>query len=144
MSWHVLSPKVSVRIIWSVAAAVLAIQTAACVAIEVSSTKRQQDSDAAKEMRRLLKAEKDYRLQAGRYSEILADLDGSFTRLKRDEQCSAGYCYGIKLSPTGYEIHARPQAPGKSGYRSFYGDETGVLRYSVTQNVANGQDRPLY
>ena len=38
---------------------------------------------------------------------------------------------------------ARPVAPGKTGYRSFFADETGVIRATSEDRAANVSDPPI-
>lgn len=43
----------------------------------------------------------------------------------------------------GYEVHARPEEYGRTGQRSFYSDETGVIRYTTEDRRATAEDPPL-
>ena len=38
---------------------------------------------------------------------------------------------------------ARPVAPGRTGYRSFFADETGVIRATSEDRAANVSDPPI-
>lgn len=62
------------------------------------------------------------------------------------------YIYEITLIPAspkesgplvGYALIARPHPYGSSGRRSFYSDESGVIRYTAADRAATGRDRVL-
>ena len=48
----------------------------------------------------------------------------------------SGYVFNVAASPTGYAITAVPETFGNSGSRTFYSDQTGVIRNNFTQEPA--------
>lgn len=73
-----------------------------------------QETAAIQAMRTLLTAEVQYFSQNKRYASSLRELSGCNFRL--DE------------TPSGYAIHAEPVKFGVNGKRTFYSDETMILR----------------
>jgi type IV pilus assembly protein PilA len=49
---------------------------------------------------------------------------------------SNGYNYTLSGTPTGYSVIAVPKVYNNTGRRSFYSDQTGVIRESTTQEPA--------
>ena len=49
---------------------------------------------------------------------------------------SGGYNYVVAQTPLGYSIVATPKAYNNTGRRSFYSDQTGVVRENSTQEPA--------
>ncbi|MBV8705730.1 MAG: DUF2950 family protein [Acidobacteriaceae bacterium] len=49
---------------------------------------------------------------------------------------TGGYNYTVTQTPSGYAVQAVPKAFGNTGRRSFYSDQTGVIRESNTQEPA--------
>ncbi len=54
-----------------------------------------------------------------------------------------GYTFYISGSNSSFSIHARPLAFGSSGTRSFFSDQTGVIRYTTDNNPATATSPPL-
>jgi len=48
-----------------------------------------------------------------------------------------GYIFKVTLLPNGYAVTATPEIYGSTGNRSFYSDQTLVIRQSVTQAPAS-------
>ena len=94
-------------------------------------------------MRRLITSESNYHVHTGRYSQSLSELDRDLAQRKAPNGCLRGYCYRLRVTVGGYEIEAWPERP-ESGYRSFYANESGVLRYSVGSQMATVKDAPLH
>src|SRR5262249_11317440 len=49
---------------------------------------------------------------------------------------NTGYAFALAASPTGYTITAHPVVYGSSGRRTFYSDETTVIRHNWSQEPA--------
>jgi type IV pilus assembly protein PilA len=49
---------------------------------------------------------------------------------------SSGYVFTLSTSPTGYTISAVPKVFGSTGRRTFYADQTGVIRENWGQDPA--------
>ena len=98
-----------------------------------------QESAAVKQIGTIHTAETQYYSQFGRYAVLLAELGpptsgqagptgadlipGDFALGKK-----SGYIFQIQASPTGYIVNANPEAYGSSGRRTFYSDQTTVIR----------------
>lgn len=55
-----------------------------------------------------------------------------------------GYSFAIGSAATdSFTATARPQAFGNTGERSFYVDESGVIRYTPADRAANSTDSPI-
>jgi type IV pilus assembly protein PilA len=49
---------------------------------------------------------------------------------------ASGYVFTVTATPTGYAINANPEQFGSSGSRTFYSDQTLVIRNNYTQEPA--------
>ncbi|MCK5352984.1 hypothetical protein KAJ77_10390, partial [bacterium] len=49
---------------------------------------------------------------------------------------SGGYVFSISGSNTEFKVQARPLVFGSTGTRSFYSDQTGIIRYTETDGMA--------
>ena len=117
-----------------------------CIAVQYPSRKRQQDYDAGKKIRQLVLLQKRYHETNGSYAQTIPTLQLSMqsrSELNRPDGCLAGYCYSIKLTAGGFELYAKPERAGESGYRSFYVDQSGVLRFTTQSRYANSTDPSL-
>lgn len=56
---------------------------------------------------------------------------------------SGGYNYTITASPSGYAVSAVPKAFGSTGRRTFYTDQTGIIRQNWTQDPATDKSDEL-
>ena len=56
---------------------------------------------------------------------------------------SSGYNYTITQTPTGYAIVAVPKAFNSTGRRTFYSDQTGIIRENWGQDPATSQSAEL-
>ncbi len=54
-----------------------------------------------------------------------------------------GYTFSVSGSSSTFSIHARPLVFGSSGTRSFYSDQTGVIRYTTDDTPATSTSPPL-
>lgn len=66
-----------------------------------------------------------YKSQFQRYATTLAAGD------------KAGYVFTMAATPGGYTIHANPKVYGRSGYRTFYADQDGLIRQNWSAEPAN-------
>lgn len=55
-----------------------------------------------------------------------------------------GYTFSISGTRSGFSVHARPLVFGSTGYRSFYSDQTGVIRYTEADEMATSSNPPVY
>jgi len=54
-----------------------------------------------------------------------------------------GYQFTVQVSPTGYTINANPITPGTTGRRTFYSDQTGIIRENWGQEPANANSQEI-
>src|ERR1700681_2710159 len=103
---------------------------------------------AIRQVTTIHQAETQYYSQFGKYAESLAALgppaSGAATPAASDlipkvlaDGKNSGYVFAVQPSPTGYSITAIPDAFGSSGRRTFYSDQTLVIRNNWTQEPAN-------
>jgi type IV pilus assembly protein PilA len=92
-------------------------------------------------------AETQYYSQFGRYASTLAELgppaSGAATPAAADlipkvlaDGKNSGYTFAVTASATGYSITAVPDTFGNSGRRTFFSDQTLVIRNNWTQEPA--------
>ena len=54
-----------------------------------------------------------------------------------------GYTFSVSASSSTFTVHARPLVFGSTGTRSFYSDQTGVIRYTTDNTPATSTSPPL-
>jgi type IV pilus assembly protein PilA len=93
-------------------------------------------------------AETQYYSQFGRYAQSLVELgppaSGAPGPASSDiipknlaDGKNSGYLFTVAGSPTGYSVTAAPEVFNSTGSRSFFSDQTLVIRQSYTAEVAN-------
>jgi type IV pilus assembly protein PilA len=92
-------------------------------------------------------AETQYYSQFGQYAQTLSQLgpppSGAAGPAAADiipkvlaDGKASGYLFTVAGSPTGYAVTAVPESFGSSGSRTFYSDQTLVIRNNLTQEPA--------
>lgn len=56
---------------------------------------------------------------------------------------SGGYALSISGSSSEFSVQARPLVFGSTGIRSFYSDQTGIIRYTEADEMATSSSLPL-
>ncbi|TDI11009.1 MAG: type II secretion system protein [Acidobacteria bacterium] len=56
---------------------------------------------------------------------------------------SGGYVFSISGSHSEFKVQARPLVFGSTGTRSFYSDQTGIIRYTETDGMATSSSLAL-
>jgi len=56
---------------------------------------------------------------------------------------TGGYNYTVAQAPSGYSVSAVPKTFGSTGRRTFYSDESGVIRENHTQDPATPNSPPI-
>jgi type IV pilus assembly protein PilA len=56
---------------------------------------------------------------------------------------ASGYKFTVTATPSGYSVVAVPKVFNSTGRRSFYTDQTGIIRESSTQEAANANSPEL-
>jgi hypothetical protein len=91
---------------------------------------------AALEMRTINNAETAFRAEHGRF--------GALDELPtRHESKYAGYRFTLQLRPHGYVIQAQPVRYGAAGVRSYYSDDSRVIRQAWRNGPATASDSPI-
>jgi type IV pilus assembly protein PilA len=102
---------------------------------------------AIRQITTIHQAETQYYSQFGRYATSLAELgppaSGAATPAAADlipkvlaDGKNSGYLFTVTASPTGYSVTAVPEAFGNSGRRTFFSDQTLVVRNNWSQEPA--------
>ncbi len=56
---------------------------------------------------------------------------------------TGGYNYAVAQTPTGYSLTAVPKTFGGTGKRTFYSDESGIIRQNFGQDPATPNSPPI-
>jgi plasmid stabilization system protein ParE len=91
---------------------------------------------AALEIRTINSAETAFRAEHGRFG-TLDELPA------RHGSKYAGYRLTLQLRPNGYVIQAQPERYGAAGVRSYYSDESRVIRQAWRKGPATASDSPI-
>jgi type IV pilus assembly protein PilA len=105
---------------------------------------------AIRQVTTIHQAETQYYSQFGKYAASLAELgppaSGAATPAAADlipkvlaEGKNSGYVFTVQANATGYSISAVPEAFNSSGRRTFYSDQTLVIRNNWSQDPATPQ-----
>lgn len=121
---------------------VLLLCQLACIAVQYSSPKRAQDADAAKRTLEVTVLQASFASSRGFYARSFADLEAHFSRSSGSRAELDGYQYEMNITPSGYDLKSWP-IDRNSGYRSFFADETGVVRFAMFPKMAGPSDQPL-
>jgi prepilin-type N-terminal cleavage/methylation domain-containing protein len=103
---------------------------------------------AIRQITTIHQAETQYYSQFGRYATNLGELgppaSGAAGPAAADlipkvlaEGKNSGYIFTVTATPTGYAVNANPETFGSSGRRTFYSDQTLVVRNNWTQEPAS-------
>lgn len=119
--------------------AVIAILAAIAIPNLLSSRKAANESSAISSVRTLVSAQETYRSRYGTYSTTIAKLGSPASGNPTADNAGlidpvlaggakSGYTLATAGTGTGYTITAVPTTVGTTGDRSFFADQTGVLR----------------
>jgi len=109
-----------------------------------------QEMAAVTEIQTVVKAELQYYSQFGQFATSLAQL-GPPTNGGQGPQAAdlipgslasgstGGYNFVLTQTPAGYSVTAVPKAFGSTGRRTFYSDQSGVIRQNWSQESATAQ-----
>jgi prepilin-type N-terminal cleavage/methylation domain-containing protein len=106
------------------------------------------ETAAVNEIGTLHKAELQYYSQFNRYATSLAELGPPASGAEGPAAANlipqslasgkkSGYLFTLTGTPTGYAINANPEKFGSSGRKTFYADQTLVIRSNNTAEPAN-------
>jgi type IV pilus assembly protein PilA len=115
-----------------------------------------QEMAAIEEMGTINKAEIQYYSQFNQYATSLAQLGPPATAGAAEGPAAAGlipgslasgaaggYNFTVTQSPQGYSISAVPKSFGSTGRRTFYSDQTGIIRQNWTAEPATDKSDEL-
>ncbi len=105
------------------------------------------EASAITTVRSVLNAETLYVTTAGggRYASMGVLASGMLVDSVVGSSTKDGYVFSISLGPadTSFAIDARPTGYDSSGIRSFFADETAVIRYTTANSAATASSTPL-
>jgi type IV pilus assembly protein PilA len=122
----------------------------AAIAVPKLNNQRMQAQEMAaiRQIHAIHTAQIQYYSQFGRYAANLTELgppaSGAAGPQAADllprtltEGKNTGYMFTVQPIPTGYAVNANPEMFGSSGRRTFYSDQTQVIRQNWSQEPAN-------
>ena len=105
------------------------------------------EAPAITTVRSVLNAETLYvtTVGSGRYATMGGLVSGMLVDSVVGSSTKDGYVFSISLSAadTSFVIDARPTGYSNTGIRSFFADETAVIRYTTADSAATASDTPL-
>lgn len=114
-----------------------------------------QEASAIAEIRTINQAEAEYQAQFNKYATALSQLgppapgsqEGPEAAGLIPSRVAAGsdgrYNFAIKQTTDGYAVTAVPKAYGVTGRRSFYSDQTAIIRQNWSQEPATAQSSEI-
>ncbi len=105
-------------------------------------------------VRTLHVAQTQYFAQFHQYAETLTELGPPATGTASErgadlipaalaEGKKGGYLYTLQKTPAGYQINANPEIYGTSGSRTFFSEQTQVIRENYGQEPATAQNKAI-
>jgi len=123
-------------------AVIIAIALPGLIPSEIAAN----ETIAVRNLRAISSSQQSYRAKYGSYGAMAqladeGDLDGEIARATSPERANRGYCFRPTVGEDGWSWScvAMPAEPGVTGARSFYTDETGIIRYRSCEST---QDPP--
>jgi len=105
------------------------------------------EASAITTVRSVLNAETLYvtTLGSGRYASMGSLVSGMLVDTVVGSSTKDGYVFAISLgaADASFVIDARPTGYSNSGIRSFFSDETAVIRYTTADSAATSSSSPL-
>ena len=105
------------------------------------------EASAITTVRSVLNAETLYvtTVGSGRYATMGALVSGMLVDTVVGSSTKDGYVFSISLgaADTSFAVDARPTGYDTSGIRSFFADETAVIRYTTANSAATASSTPL-
>ena len=126
--------------------ALIGILAALAVPNLVQSKKAANEASAIASVRNLVTAEITYAstLGGGNFGSLAELSAENFADEVLGSGQKDGYDFSVAANESvGFSVIATPTVPGTTGERSFYGDETGVIRYAVDGTVPDSTSPPL-
>ncbi len=126
--------------------ALIGILAALAVPNLVQSKKAANEASAIASVRNLVTAEITYAstLGGGNFASLAELSSENFADEVLGSGQKDGYDFSVAANESiGFSVIATPTVPGTTGERSFYGDETGVIRYTIGGTVPDSTSPPL-
>jgi hypothetical protein len=99
------------------------------------------ETSAVRELREIHTAQARYSSEAGHYATSLKELETAGTiDAALATGIKKGYRYQLARTENGYTISAAPNAFNNTGTRSFYSDQTKVIRSHSGAEAATAED----
>lgn len=121
----------------------------AAIAVPKLNNQRMQAQEMAaiRQIHAIHTAQIQYYSQFGRYATSLAELGPPASGAAGPQAAdllpntltsgkNTGYVFTVQTAPTGYAVNANPEIFGSSGRRTFYSDQTQVIRQNWGQEPA--------
>ncbi len=115
-----------------------------------------QEMAAVATMKTITTVQTQYMSQFGQYAASLAELgppastgspegpkNAALISGSLASGTSGGYLYTVNATGTGYSVSAVPKTFGSTGRRTFYCDQTGIIRQNWTQDPATEKSEEL-
>ena len=126
--------------------AVIGIIAALAVPNLVQSKKAANEASAIASVRNLVTAQITYAstLGGGNFGSLAELSSENFADEVLGSGQKDGYDFSVAANGSiGFSVIATPTVPGNTGERAFYGNETGVIRYTVDGTVPDSTSPPL-
>jgi hypothetical protein len=103
------------------------------------------ETNAISSVKKLVNAQFDYSEGSGRdYAMTLVDLQSrGLIDSALESGVKDGYVFSMGSSGSAFTVGARPMIYDSTGVRSFFSDESGVIRYTREERPATADDPPL-
>ena len=105
-----------------------------------------QETAALRNLQTLNTAQVQYNSQFGRYARSLTELGPSASNLILPDLASGekqGYKFTLTVTPEGYSIQAVPMVFGSTGSRTFYTDQSLILRENYGPQPATASSKEV-
>jgi hypothetical protein len=101
------------------------------------------EANAISSVKKIVNAQLDYSEGSGEgYAMTLVDLRGLIDSAL-ESAVKDGYVFSMGSFGSGFTVNATPMIYGSTGTRSFFSDESGVIRYTREERPATSEDPSL-
>jgi Tfp pilus assembly protein PilE len=123
--------------------ALIAIITAIAIPAILNSRKASNEASAVASLRTLSTISNSYRTRFGTFADSLASISSAgYIDSTLGSGTKSGYTFVYAGNQFGWNVGADPAAPGQTGDRSFFIDESGVIRFSDS-GLATSASQPI-
>lgn len=90
------------------------------------------EASAISTVRTIVTVNVQYRIRFGRFAGSLNDLQAeNYIDSSVANPTKAGYTFAYVGNPTAFTFNGNPTNPGQSGFRYFFVDDSGVIRFNL-------------